>query len=177
VQPRSASSFNAFQRCLHPSVFGRFLDHAFTEQTCCLILWIRQTNRLPGHARFVSLNRSFIAACQALTIVGFELCSSLIRLRASSTISSSRPTGIHGLRSGLTSKSGSRSLPIGGSLRPGTAGRAYCGSSNPSGGLPGLRTFKESANGPGIERNAALPELCRDRRPRCPFFSQPSNLV
>ena len=47
----------------------------------------------------------------------------------------------------------------------------------PERNLPGLRTFKESANGPGIERNAALPELCRDRRPRCPFFSQPSNLV
>jgi hypothetical protein len=43
--------------------------------------------------------------------------------------------------------------------------------------LPGLRTLKESANGPGIERNAAPPELCRDRRPRCSFFSQPSNLV
>jgi hypothetical protein len=43
--------------------------------------------------------------------------------------------------------------------------------------LRGLRTFKESANGPGIERNAALPELCRDRRPRCPAFSQPSNFV
>ena len=37
--------------------------------------------------------------------------------------------------------------------------------------LPGLRTLKESANRPWIERNAALPELCRDRRPRCPFFS------
>ena len=43
--------------------------------------------------------------------------------------------------------------------------------------LPGLRTLKESANCPRIERNAALPELCRDRRPRCPPFSQPSNLV
>ena len=43
--------------------------------------------------------------------------------------------------------------------------------------LPGLRTFKESTNRPGIERNAALPELCRDRRPRGPFFSQPSYLV
>jgi hypothetical protein len=43
--------------------------------------------------------------------------------------------------------------------------------------LPGLRTLKESANRPWIERNAALPELCRDRRPRCPFLSQPSNLV
>src|SRR6202161_1473134 len=42
--------------------------------------------------------------------------------------------------------------------------------------LPGWRTLKESANGPGIERDAALPELCRDRRPRCSFFSQPSNL-
>ena len=47
----------------------------------------------------------------------------------------------------------------------------------PEWNFPGLRTFKESANGPGIERNAALPELCRDRRPRCSFFSQPSNLV
>ena len=47
----------------------------------------------------------------------------------------------------------------------------------PEWNFPGLRTFKESANGPGIERNAALPELCRDRRPRCPFFPQPSNLV
>ena len=47
----------------------------------------------------------------------------------------------------------------------------------PERNLPGLRTFKESANGPGIERNAALPEFCRNRRPRCPFFSQPSNLV
>src|ERR1700730_16098029 len=47
----------------------------------------------------------------------------------------------------------------------------------PERNFPGLRTFKESANGPGIERNAALPELCRDRRPRCPPFSQPSNLV
>ena len=47
----------------------------------------------------------------------------------------------------------------------------------PERNLPGLRTFKESANGPGIERNAALPELCRDRRPRGPPFSQPSNLV
>ncbi len=47
----------------------------------------------------------------------------------------------------------------------------------PEGNLPGLRTFKESANGPGIELNAALPQLCRDRRPRCPSFSQPSNLV
>ena len=43
--------------------------------------------------------------------------------------------------------------------------------------LPGLRTFKESANGPGIERNAALPEFCCDRRPRGPPFSQPPNLV
>jgi hypothetical protein len=43
--------------------------------------------------------------------------------------------------------------------------------------LSGLRTLKESANGPGIERDAALPELFRDRRPRCSFFSQPSNLV
>ena len=43
--------------------------------------------------------------------------------------------------------------------------------------LPGLRTLKESANRPWIERNAALPELCRDRRPRRSFFSQPSNLV
>jgi hypothetical protein len=47
----------------------------------------------------------------------------------------------------------------------------------PEWNFPGLRTFKESANGPGIERNAALPELCRDRRPCCPFFSQSSNLV
>ena len=47
----------------------------------------------------------------------------------------------------------------------------------PERNLPGLRTFKESANGSGIERNTALPELCRDRRPRCPPFSQPSNLV
>ena len=29
----------------------------------------------------------------------------------------------------------------------------------PERNLPGLRTFKESANGPGIERNAALPKL------------------
>ncbi len=43
--------------------------------------------------------------------------------------------------------------------------------------LPGLRTLKESANRPGIERNAALPEFCGDRRPRRPFFSQPPNLV
>jgi hypothetical protein len=43
--------------------------------------------------------------------------------------------------------------------------------------LPGLRTLKESANRPRIERNAALPEFCRDRRPRRPFFSQPFNLV
>jgi hypothetical protein len=43
--------------------------------------------------------------------------------------------------------------------------------------LPGLRALKESANRPRIERNAALPELCRDRRPRRSFFSQPSNLV
>ena len=43
--------------------------------------------------------------------------------------------------------------------------------------LPELRTLKESANGPGIERDAALPELCRDRRPRCSFFSQTFNLV
>jgi hypothetical protein len=47
----------------------------------------------------------------------------------------------------------------------------------PERNFPGLRTFKESANGPGIERNAALPELCRDRRPRCPCFSEPPNLV
>ena len=43
--------------------------------------------------------------------------------------------------------------------------------------LPGLRALKESANRPRIERNAALPEFCRDRRPRRPFFSQPFNLV
>src|ERR1700735_2323719 len=43
--------------------------------------------------------------------------------------------------------------------------------------LPGLRTLKESANRPRIERDAALPELCRDRRPRCSFFAQPSDLV
>jgi GAF domain-containing protein len=61
---------------------------------------------------------SHYVTMSGLTIVGFELCSSLIRLRASSTISSSRSTGVHGLRSGLTSKSGSRPLPIGGSLPP-----------------------------------------------------------
>lgn len=43
--------------------------------------------------------------------------------------------------------------------------------------LPGLRTLKEAANRRGIERNAALPEFCGDRRPRRPFFSQPPNLV
>ena len=110
-------------------------------------------------------------------MVDFELCSSLIRLRASSKISSSRPTGVRGLRSGLTSKSESRPLPIGGSLPLGTTGRGYWRFLKPERNLPGLRTFKESSNGPGIERNAALPELCRDRRPRRPFFSQPSNLV
>ena len=68
--------FNAFQRCLRLFCFGRFLDHAWREQTCRLILWIRQTNRLVGHTRLVSSNRSFpfitpdhsrsfIAACQA----------------------------------------------------------------------------------------------------------------
>jgi hypothetical protein len=43
--------------------------------------------------------------------------------------------------------------------------------------LPGLRTLKESANRPRIECNAALPEFCRDRQPRRPFFSQTFNLV
>jgi hypothetical protein len=75
-------------------------------------------------------------------MVGFELCSSLIRLRASSKISSSRPTGVRGLRSGLTSKSGSRPLPIGGSLPLGTTGRGYCGSSNPSGTFPDCARLK-----------------------------------
>ena len=75
-------------------------------------------------------------------MVGFELCSALIRLRASSKISSSRPTGVHGLRSGLTSKSESRPLPIGGSLPPGTTGRGYCGSSNPSGTFPDCARLK-----------------------------------
>ena len=74
-------------------------------------------------------------------MVGFELCSSLIRLRASSTISSSGPTGVHGLRSG-TAKSGPRPLPIGGSLPPGTTGRGYCGSSNPSGTFPDCARLK-----------------------------------
>jgi hypothetical protein len=75
-------------------------------------------------------------------MVGFELCSSLIRLRASSKISSSGPTGVHGLRSGLTSKSGSRPLPIGGNLPPGTTVRGYCGSSNPSGTFPDCARLK-----------------------------------
>jgi hypothetical protein len=75
-------------------------------------------------------------------MVGFELCSSLIRLRASSKISSSRPTGVRGLRSGLTSKSGSRPLPIGGSLPLGTTDRGYCGSSNPSGTFPDCARLK-----------------------------------
>ena len=75
-------------------------------------------------------------------MVGFELCSALIRLRASSKISSSRPTGVHGLGSGLTSKSGSRRLPIGGSLPLGTTGRGNCGSSNPSGTFPDCARLK-----------------------------------
>jgi signal transduction protein with GAF and PtsI domain len=54
---------------------------------------------------------SHYVTMSGLTIVGFELWPSLIRLRASSTISSSRSTGVHGLRSGLTSKSGSGPLP------------------------------------------------------------------
>jgi len=74
-----------------------------------------------------------------LTILGFELCSAFIRLRASSTKSSSRPDGVHGLRSVLTSKSGSRPFPIGGSLLP---GRGYCGSSNPSGTFPDSARLK-----------------------------------
>ncbi len=68
--------FNTFQRWLGSSYFGRYLDHAWREQTCRLILRIRRTNRLTGHARCVSYNRSFpfitpdhsrsfIAACQA----------------------------------------------------------------------------------------------------------------
>jgi hypothetical protein len=95
---------------------------------------------LTGHSR--SLLQTIHSSLSGLTIVGFELCSSLIRLRASSTISSSRPTGVHGLRSRLTSKSGSRPLPIGGSLPPGTTGRGYCGSSNPSGTLPDCARLK-----------------------------------
>jgi hypothetical protein len=75
-------------------------------------------------------------------MVGFELCSSLIRLRASSKISSSQPTGVHGLRSGRTSKSGSRPLLIVGSLPPGTTRRGYCGSSNPSGTFPDCARLK-----------------------------------
>src|ERR1700730_14964102 len=36
--------FTAFQRCLCPSCFGRFLDHAWREQTCRLILRITVEN-------------------------------------------------------------------------------------------------------------------------------------
>jgi hypothetical protein len=75
-------------------------------------------------------------------MVGFELCSSLICLRASSKISSSRPTGVHGLRSGRTSKSGSRPLLIVGSLPPGTTRSGHCGSSNPSGTFPDCARLK-----------------------------------
>jgi hypothetical protein len=77
-----------------------------------------------------------------LMILGFELCSSLIRLRASSKISSSRPAGVRGLRSGLLSKSGLRRLPISGSLPLGTTGRGDCGSSNPRGSFPDCARLK-----------------------------------
>jgi hypothetical protein len=95
---------------------------------------------ITGHSR--SLLPTIHSSLSGLTIVGFELRSSLIRLRASSKIS---PPGLlesSGLRSGLSSKSGSRPLPIGGSLPPETTGRGYCGSSNPSGTLPDRARLK-----------------------------------